>query len=182
MTDSEILDLIRADPWMMRVLGAAAAQGLADWMIGAGFLRNKVWDHLHGFANAEVRTADIDLIYFDPTDLRESTEKEYDRQLRTACDVNWAAKNQARMHEVTGDAPYTSAADGLAHWVESATCVAVTLQDGVLRLIAPHGTAGLTALIVRRSPGFTRDISVLRERVASKRWLEKWPRLRVVLD
>ena len=118
MNDSEILDLIRADPWMMRVLGAAAALGLPDWMIGAGFVRNKVWDHLHGFANAEVRTADIDLIYFDPTDLRESTEKEYDRQLRAACDVNWSAKNQARMHEVTGDAPYTSAADGLAHWVE----------------------------------------------------------------
>ena len=118
MNDGEILDLIRADPWMMRVLGAAAALGLPDWMIGAGFVRNKVWDHLHGFANAEVRTADIDLIYFDPTDLRESTEKEYDRRLRAACDVNWSAKNQARMHEVTGDAPYTSAADGLAHWVE----------------------------------------------------------------
>ena len=66
MNDGEILDLIRADPWMIRVLGAAAALGLPDWMIGAGFVRNKVWDHLHGFANAEVRTADIDLIYFDP--------------------------------------------------------------------------------------------------------------------
>ena len=143
MNDGEILDLIRADPWMMRVLGAAAALGLPDWMIGAGFVRNKVWDHLHGFANAEVQTADIDLIYFDPTDLRESTEKAYDRQLRAACDVNWSAKNQARMHEVTGDAPYTSAADGLAHWVELATCVAVTLQDGALRLIAPHGIGDL---------------------------------------
>jgi hypothetical protein len=182
MNDSEILDLIRADPWMMRVLGAAAALGLPEWMIGAGFVRNKVWDHLHGFANAEVRTADIDLIYFDLADMRESTEKEYDRRLRAACDVNWSAKNQARMHEVTGDAPYTSAADGLAHWVESATCVAVTVQGGALRLIAPHGTGDLVGLIVRRSPGFTRDIGVLRERVASKRWLETWPRLRVVLD
>jgi uncharacterized protein len=182
MNDGEILGLIRADPWMMRVLGAAAVLGLPDWMIGAGFVRNKVWDHLHGFANAEVQTADIDLIYFDPTDLRESTEKAYDRQLRAACDVNWSAKNQARMHEVTGDAPYTSAADGLAHWVESATCVAVTLQGGALRLIAPHGISDLTGLIVRRSPGFARGIGVLQERVASKRWLETWPRLRVVLN
>lgn len=182
MNDSDILDLIRSDPWMMRVLGAAGSFDLPDWMIGAGFVRNKVWDYLHGFANAEVQTADIDLIYFDPADLCESTEKEYDRRLRTACDVNWSAKNQARMHEVTGDAPYTSAADGLAHWVESATCVAVTLQDGALRLVAPHGTGDLVGLIVRRSPAFTRDIGVLRERVASKRWLETWLRLRVVLD
>jgi uncharacterized protein len=182
MTESDILDLIRADPWMMRVLHAAAGLSLPDWMIGAGFVRNKVWDHLHGFANAEVQTADIDLIYFDPADLRESREKEYDRQLRAACDLNWSTKNQARMHEATGDAPYTSTADGLAHWVETSACVAVTLQAGELRLIAPHGSADLVGLIIRRSPGFNRDIGILQERVAGKRWLEKWPRLRVVLS
>ncbi len=182
MNDSDILDLIRADPWMMRVLRAAGSLDLPEWMIGAGFVRNKVWDHLHGFSNAEVQTADIDLIYFDPADVRESTEKDCDRQLRAACDVNWSAKNQARMHEVTGDEPYTSAADGLAHWVETATCVAVTLQGGALRLIAPHGIGDLAQLIVRRSPAFTGDIGVLRKRVADKRWLEKWPRLRLVLE
>jgi hypothetical protein len=182
VNESDILDLIRGDAWMMRVLRAAAGLDLPEWMIGAGFVRNKVWDHLHGFANAEVQTADIDLIYFDPGDVRESTEKAYDRRLRAVCDVNWSAKNQARMHAVTGDAPYASAADGLAHWVESATCVAVTLQGGAPRLIAPHGIGDLVGLIVRRSPAFTRDIGVLRERVAGKRWLETWPRLQVVLD
>ena len=182
MNVSDILDLIRTDPWMMRVLRVAAGLELLEWMIGAGFVRNKVWDHLHGFENVDVPTADIDLIYFDPADARESTEKEYDRRLRAVCDVNWSAKNQARMHEVTGDAPYISAEDGLAHWVERATCVAVTLRGGELQLIAPYGIGDLVGLIVRRSPGFTRDRAVLRERVAGKRWLETWPRLRVVLD
>lgn len=183
MNDNNILDLIRADPWMMRVLRSAAALGLPEWMIGAGFVRNKVWDHLHGFANAQVQTADIDLIYFDPLDVRESTEKDYDRRLRAVCDVNWSTKNQARMHTVTGDAPYASAADGLAHWVETATCVAVTVrEDGELRLIAPHGIGDLVGLIVRRSPMFRRDIGILRQRAESKQWLQKWPRLRLVLD
>ncbi len=71
----QLLDLIRADPWMMRILRAAAALDLPEWMIGAGFVRNKVWDHLHGFANAEVQTADIDLIYFDPVDVRRARER-----------------------------------------------------------------------------------------------------------
>ncbi len=166
----------------MRVLRAAAGLDLPEWMIGAGVVRNKVWDRSHSFSNAEVQAADIDLIYFEPADVRESTEKDYDRQLRAACDVNWSAKNQARMHEVTGDEPYTSAADGLAHWVETATCVAVALQGGALRLIAPHGIGDLDQLIVRRSPAFTGDIGVLRKRVADKRWLEKWPQLRLVLE
>jgi uncharacterized protein len=181
VNEGDILDLVRSDPWMMRVLRAAESLDLPEWMIGAGFVRNKVWDHLQGFANAEVPTADIDLIYFDPADMRESTEKEHDRRLRALCDVNWSAKNQARMHAVTGDEPYKSAADGLAHWVESATCVAVTLRGGELRLIAPFGIDDLVGLIVRPSPGFTRDISVFHQRVASKRWLETWSRLRVML-
>ncbi len=173
MNEDSILELVRDDPWMMRVLDAAAGLDLPDWMIGAGFLRNKVWDHLHGFLNPQVPTADIDLIYFDPSEIREESEKEYGRQLRALCDVNWSAKNQARMHGVTGDLPYTSAADGLAHWVETATCVAVTLQGGRLRLIAPHGIDDLVKLVIRPGPCFRRDIRVLTERAASKQWLEK---------
>ena len=182
MDESDILDLVRSDEWMMGVLRAAASLDLPGWMIGAGFVRNKVWDHLHGFTNAQVPTADIDLIYFDPLDVHESTEKEFDRRLGAICDVNWSAKNQARMHEVTGDAPFRSAEDGLAHWVEKATCVAVTLKGGEPRLIAPHGIGDLVNLIVRPSPGFTRDIAMFQTRVAAKRWLETWPRLRVVLN
>jgi uncharacterized protein len=182
VNESDILDLIRADPWMMRVLSAAASLDLPGWMIGAGFVRNKVWDHLHGFTNAEVPTADIDLIYYEPADVRESTEKEHDKRLRALCDVNWSTKNQARMYAVVGDAPYASSEDGLAHWVESATCVAVTLHGGELRLIAPYGIGDLVQLIVRKNPGFTRDAAVFHQRVASKRWLETWPRLCVRED
>ncbi len=92
---------------------------------------------------------------FRPVDVRESAEKDYDRRLHAVCNVNWSAKNQARMHAVTGDAPYASAAVLAAHWVEMATCVAVTVRDGELRLIAPHGIGDLVGLIVRRSPAFT---------------------------
>ncbi len=182
MNEDDILELVRADPWMMRVLRAAAALDLPDWMIGAGFLRNKVWDHLHGFSNPQVPTADMDLIYFDPSDVREEREKEYNRRLRALCDVNWSAKNQARMHGATGELPYTSAADGLAHWVETATCVAVTLRGGRLRLIAPYGIDDLVKLVIRPSPCFRRDIQALKKRAASKQWLEKWPKLQIILD
>ena len=32
---------------MMNVLNEANKLNLPDWVIGAGFLRNKVWDYLH---------------------------------------------------------------------------------------------------------------------------------------
>ena len=61
MTEQDILDLIAKDEWMMGVLRTARSLHLPDWMIGAGFVRNKVWDYLHGYENIEVPTADIDL-------------------------------------------------------------------------------------------------------------------------
>ena len=46
MNEQDIINLIKNDEWMMSVLGEAEKLCLPDWMIGAGFLRNKVWDFL----------------------------------------------------------------------------------------------------------------------------------------
>ena len=42
MTEKDILDLIKRDKWMMDVLRVAEKLNLPDWIIGAGFIRNKV--------------------------------------------------------------------------------------------------------------------------------------------
>ena len=49
MMEKEILELIRQDKWMMRVLRVAKSLHLPDWMIEAGFVRNKVWNYLYGY-------------------------------------------------------------------------------------------------------------------------------------
>lgn len=95
MQESGIVTLIESDPWMMSVIQAAGRLGLPDWMIGAGFVRNRVWDHLQGIRRPVVDTADIDLIYFNPADIREETEKAYDASLHAVLDIPWSTKNQA---------------------------------------------------------------------------------------
>jgi hypothetical protein len=44
MSPQDVLRMIESDPAAMRVLRAAAGLGLPDWWIGAGFVRNRVWD------------------------------------------------------------------------------------------------------------------------------------------
>ena len=182
MTKEDILDLIKNDQWMMDILRAARSLYLPDWMIGAGFVRNKVWDHLHGYQNKEVPTADIDLIYFDSNNLSEEQEKEYDVQLGKMIPVKWSSKNQARMHEKHGrKEAYKNTEEALSEWVETATCVAIRLEeDDTLSLFAPHGTEDLTNLIVRPSPTFINDIDIFWERVKNKDWEKKWPKLEVI--
>jgi hypothetical protein len=182
MNDDDILAMIRSDEWMMEVLRAARTLDLPDWMIGAGFIRNKVWDRLHGYAKKEADTSDIDLIYFDPSDLSEASEEAYNEQLRALCPVNWETVNQARMHVFHGrELPYKNSEDALSEWVETPTCVAVRLEkDDTITLFAPHGTSDLLSLTVRPTPAFLHDLEKYWGRVNSKHWKEKWPKLTIL--
>src|SRR5712664_2713902 len=47
---SLIADIIAQDPVGMEQLRSVRTLDLPDWCIAAGFVRNRVWDHLHGIA------------------------------------------------------------------------------------------------------------------------------------
>ena len=181
MNESDILKLIRDDVWMIKVLEIVQGLNLPDWMIGAGFIRGKVWDVLHRYTE-RTPLEDIDVIYFDPTNTEEVKEKELEKILKNKMDEPWSIKNQARMHLVVKrETPYTSSKDALAHWVETPTCIAATLdKDDNLKLIAPHGIDDLVNLVLRPSPLFTGDIQIFKDRIEKKQWQSKWPKLKII--
>jgi len=181
MTEQDILDVIKADPWMMDILRTAQTLNLPDWMIGAGFVRNKIWDHLHGYANPTVPTKDIDLIYFDPHGSDENTDAKLSKEMKLKTGINWEIVNQTYTHEWHNRGPYKNSEEALADWVEIPTCIAVSLTDeGALRLHAPHGIHDLVNLIVRKNPRCSDSESYI-NRVTEKRWKEKWPRLNILV-
>ena len=79
-SETDIEALVKADPWMMRVLEAAESLQLADWWIGAGFLRNKVWDALEN--NEPKPSKDVDLVYFNADDTTAETDWAYDEAMK----------------------------------------------------------------------------------------------------
>jgi hypothetical protein len=179
-TEKEILDLIRTDSWMIKVLATVAELNLPDWWIGAGFVRNKVWDTIF---DLEKRTplGDIDVIFFEPHNLSEYREKDLEASLtKKLPGEKWSVTNQARMHLENNDAPYTSSIDAIAVWPETATSLAVHISDGRLELLEPHGIGDLVAGIVRPTPCFKRKKELYRVRQARKNWQVKWPRLKFI--
>jgi len=180
-TEEHITRLLQNDPWRMKVLHAAASLSLPDWWIGAGFLRNIVWDAIEG--NVPSPTRDVDLVYFDRNDTAPETDWAYDEQMKAKFPfADWEIRNQARMHYVNNFAPYTSTKDGIAHWVETATCVAVRIDAGKLRYLFCYGTEDLFGLIARPVSCFRTPelLPTFYERIEKKRWREKWPHLQVV--
>ncbi len=47
--EEKLVQIIRSNAWFMKVLETVAACNLPDWCVGAGAIRNIVWDHLHGY-------------------------------------------------------------------------------------------------------------------------------------
>jgi uncharacterized protein len=183
-TERDILQLIQEDKWMMDVLHIAQSLHLPDWWICAGFVRSKIWDILHGFSE-RTATPDVDVIYFDATNVDEEVEKKYEEQLHELLpNIPWSVKNEARMHVVNGLAPYTSSIDAISQFPETATALGVTLDnEGKLHLTAPHGIEDTLHFIIRPTPTFLADPALLahyENRLIQKNWQVKWPKVRPI--
>jgi uncharacterized protein len=152
------------------------ALGLPGCWIGAGFVKNAVWDYLHGLP-ASGSDGDVGVIWFDPHRAQPAEDDALEKRLRVMdAGVHWSVKNQSRMHVRNGDAPYASSAGALRFWPETATCVAARrTPDGGLGIAAPFG---LDDMVARPTPRFSEaKRAIYLDRVARKQWLRRWPRL-----
>jgi uncharacterized protein len=177
--------LVRGEPWLLGVLAAARACGAPDCWVGGGVPRDLVWDQLHGgFDPARVK--DVDAAFYDPSDLTPEADQAVEATLRRlAPQVPWDAKNQASVHlwyqQRFGHAvePLRSAPDGVATWPETATAVAVRLDDNdQLQITAACGLEDLLQGVCRRNP---RRVSVewYRHRVLAKQVATRWPNVQI---
>jgi uncharacterized protein len=182
-TISDIERLFEAHAASHALLLHVESLDLPDAWIGAGFIRNSVWDVLHGRILDVTRLADVDVLFFDPDDTSKAREAEIEHQLRIlAPSIPWSAKNQARMHRRNGDAPYRDTVDAVAHWAETATAITARMVDGRVEVMEPYGIDDLLNLIVRPTPVFGHKMDVYRTRVLSKDWPARWPKLTMLMS
>jgi len=182
MNDGQRLSMIlRADPFRWHLLGVVAELELPDCWIAAGFVRNVVWDNLHGREPMPPQ-GDVDVIWHDPDRTAREIDLRLEEQLaRRAPTVEWSVKNQARMHRRNNDAPYRSSVDAMRYWPETATAVAVRRQSSdICEVAAPLGLDDLFGLILRPTPSFSdHKRSIFDERLRAKDWIKIWPFLKL---
>ncbi|CAH0650303.1 MULTISPECIES: nucleotidyltransferase family protein [Pseudomonas] len=177
---SKIQAIISDDPIRWRLLEIVRSLGLPDCWIGAGFVRNAVWDYLHGRNSSPIST-DVDVIWFDAHRCTPEQDEALEAVLRDLePNVLWSVKNQARMHVQNGDKPYLSATDAMRYWPETATAVAVALREkDSCEVAAPLGLDDLFDLVIRPAGRFaTEKTAIYQSRLKSKNWAEIWPQLK----
>ncbi|HLZ59541.1 MAG TPA: nucleotidyltransferase family protein [Ktedonosporobacter sp.] len=184
----ELTQLIRSAPWLMTILETVRECNPPDWLVGAGVIRNLVWDYLHQYRTPTPAT-DIDVIFFDPQDLRPERDQMVQQQLAERLPhLAWEATNQAAVHLWYEEAfgfpvpAVHSSEEAVGTWPETATSVAVRLlSTDEIYIVAPCGLSDLFNMILRRNPcRVTRE--QFAQRLHSKQIVRKWPRVQVIYD
>lgn len=178
--------IVQSSDWFMPALQAVRSLQLESWCVGAGAVRNLVWDHLHGYDEPSA-LADIDVAYFDPEGPFSEQDAEIQARLRALePDLPWEVTNQAFVHTWFESCfghpvpPLGSIEEAVASWPEYATAVGVFLTaSGCIEVIAPHGLGDLFGLQVRRNP-IRVSVETYHKRVEQKQYTKRWPRVLVV--
>ena len=169
-----------SSPWHLQTLRAVRDLNLPDWAIGAGFVRNAVWDRLHGFRE-QTPLSDIDALFLDPTDLSPAREESLEAALVESLSGRlWSVRNQARMHCRNLDRPYRSTEDAMSFWLETATCAAVRLDRADrIKVISPFGLSDLSNKRTAPTAAGHKKPHQYRGRMRAKNWPATWPGVRV---
>ncbi|QNK89578.1 nucleotidyltransferase family protein [Sporosarcina sp. resist] len=173
--ETQLINIIKNDEYIISILKSVEKLNLNDAWVAAGLIRNKVWDVLH---NINTPINDIDVIYFDNIDTSWETEKDLEKKLEILIpNQPWTVKNQARMHLKNGFDSYNSSFDGVAHFTEIPTAIAVKICNSELKIMAPYGLDDLFKKIVKPTPYYQNNSklrSIYIERMQEKKWHEIW--------
>ncbi|UII56549.1 nucleotidyltransferase family protein [Cytobacillus spongiae] len=168
---------------MMEILRITKTLNLPDWWVCAGFVRSKIWDVLHDFSQ-RTPLSDVDVVYYNFSEISESYEKELEKSLKSLrADIPWSVKNQARMHVINNNPPYTSSVDAISKFPETVTALGVKLDenDNVI-LTAPCGIHDVINMEVKPPPYFmeTKErMLIYEERIRKKNWQSIWNKVKV---
>ena len=177
----ELINIIKKEDWLMNILKKARDLNLPDWYIGAGAIRNTVWNHLHSKSGIPP-IGDIDLIYYDGKDIAGKKEKEAEKILHKSMSLfKWEVVNQATAHRFNkGRAKASSSCNAISHWIETPTCVGVRLEkDDSFTICAPHGLEDLFNLIVRPTTIASQNLLRYNKRIKENNWIKNWPKLKI---
>lgn len=176
--EDRLIAILQQDSYILSILQTVEKLQLSDCWVAAGLIRSKVWDTLYDY---HTKINDIDVIYFDQTDISEDTEKKLEAKLEKWMPGQpWSVKNQARMHLKNNNLPYTSSFDGVSHFPETPTAVAAQIYRHEIKIMAPHGLDDLFQGIVKPTPYYVKGTklhSIYKERMRNKKWDSAWKNL-----
>lgn len=179
-----LIDIIRPEDWLMRVLATMKAMGLDDDWIVAGAIYNTVWNRLTG-RPARHGIRDLDVFYFDEDTSYEAEDRVIRRGAALFADsaIPVEIRNQARVHLWFGRhfgfeiEPIRDCRDSIGRFASVCYCVGARLdRNDEIDVFAPHGLGDLFSFRIR--PNRLCDNRATHDKKAA-RAASLWPELNI---
>jgi len=103
--ERDIVRFVEAQPAMMRFLRTVEALRVPDAWVGAGFVRNAIWDALTHTSEHHASN-DIDVVFFDRVDTSAERDRSLEAALRLSTpDARWSVKTKPACTSATATPP-----------------------------------------------------------------------------
>ena len=178
-------DALKANHVVSEVLGKWGEVALPNGWIVAGVIVQSYWNSVHELPPLH-GINDVDIIYFDPSELDEAPESRHALRIGGIFDnlgVRFDVKNEARVHEWYESRfgyaiePYASSEDAIDTFPTTAGSVGIRPAGDAIETYASFGFDDLLNLVVRPNKRqITREIYT--EKVL--RWRALWPLLKII--
>jgi hypothetical protein len=178
-------NIVLASPILGPIVREWPDIALPDCWLAAGSVAQTVWNSAFGLS-LDHGLKDVDLVYFDDTDLSDIGEARHEERIRhlfARLPAKVDVKNEARVHlwyaEKFGQpiSPYVSTTDAITTFPTTATAIGIQPGASGLSIAAPYGLSDLFGLIVRPN-----KVQITRAIYEAKvaRWRSFWPGLTVI--
>ncbi len=175
---------LEKDKLLMSILKHPKTLELNAWL-GAGCINQRIWNIL---TNREITFGikDYDLVYFDSNDITEESQQNIQEYFNNEFpNIEIECVNEARVHlwykdffeSDTDIKPYTSVENAVKTWPSTASAIAVQWKGNDLKIFAPYGLSDLLNLTVK--PNLESYVTETYFEKKVKKWIAKWPELKV---
>lgn len=182
---TKLLAILGEHSWFMKALDTVSELHLSNWCVGAGAIRNIVFDYLDGSSTTPIR--DVDVAYFDQSDISEHKDREHEDFLKARMpNLPWEVTNQAAVHLWFKKnfgypvSPVKSIQEAVGTWPENCTAVAVTrVHKDKYKVYAPCGLEDLFGMVIRRNPARV-DVRTYNARISTKQYAQCWKSVKII--
>jgi hypothetical protein len=173
-----IHDIIKISTKVYQVISTLSKFKLNNAYIAAGCISHTIWNYQLGY-EIDYGLSDIDIIYFDNTDLSKDSElfiensiNNFYKDIGIKIDVTNEARVHLWYHSKHGIhiPPYTSSESAINSWIP-ATAVGVNLENDRFNVYAPYGLNDMFGRVIRPNKSLATKEHFEEK---AKKWKSKW--------
>ena len=153
------IEIIKKNKELMDILNYISKLNMQNYYIAAGSVFQTIWNFYDG-KDLNYNIKDIDVIYFNGSDISVSKDWEYYDLINKYCkekgyDFEIDVSNEARMHlwekekfNIDIEA-YKSSEDAIDKWIATVHAIGITIDNNELEIYAPYGLSDIYSKTIR---------------------------------